>query len=113
MPWSVPTGQYSMLVTECNVARRIFTGRAKIRSIADTTVGSNRQHLFDRKLGRIPKLDAVWQILAFVRQRVEWEKFRWIIPIAGWRRQFKGSPSPAWPSKREILYGTQVIARRY
>jgi hypothetical protein len=75
-----------MLMAERNVARRIFTGRAKIRSITDTTVGSNRQHLFDRKLGRIPKLDAVWQILAFVRERVEREKFRRIVPIAGGRR---------------------------
>ena len=80
-----------MLVTECNIARRIFSGRAKIGGIADTSVGSNRQHLFDRKLGRIPKLDAVWQILAFVRQRVEWEKFRRIVPIAGGRRQFNAA----------------------
>jgi hypothetical protein len=75
-----------MLMAERNIARRIFSGRAEIGGITDTTVGSNRQHLFDRKLGRIPKLDAVWQILAFVRERVEREKFRRIVPIAGGRR---------------------------
>jgi hypothetical protein len=75
-----------MLMAERNIARRIFSGRAEIGGITDTAIGSNRQHLFDRKLGRIPKLDAVWQILAFVRERIEREKFRRIVPIAGGRR---------------------------
>jgi hypothetical protein len=75
-----------MLMAERNIARRIFSGRAEIGGITDTAIGGDRQHLFDRKLGRVPKLDAVWQILAFVRQWVEWEKLRRIVPITRGRR---------------------------
>ncbi len=84
-----------MLVAQGNIARRKLPRRAVVGGIADTTIGCDRQHLFDRKLGRIPKLDAVRQILPLVSNWVEGEKFRWIVAISGGRRKFEGKPIPA------------------
>ncbi len=102
-----------MLVAQCNIARRKFSRRAEVRGIADTAIGGNCQHLLDRKLGRIPKLDTIRQVLSFVRDWVEREKFRRIVAITGGRRKFEGKPTPAWPSKSEISDGTQFTTRRY
>ncbi len=88
-----------MLMAQCNIARRIFSGCPEIGGIADTAIGSNRQDLLDRKLGRIPKFDTEGQILPFLKRWAEGKKFCRVVTVTDGRCKFEGEPTPAWFSK--------------